>query len=128
MNDLSIPELRQEIELSNNLLAVADKEIENLKSQAQFPGIRQKYKFYKNMLVENHQLLKNLQKNVLSIRGYNNQLNDMQKKLLENKNIIQSLYQENQNLKMRKQQKINPNIPGKKIKGASDLRQSFGWI
>ena len=127
MNDLSIPELRQEIELSNNLLAVADKEIENLKSQAQFPGIRQKYKFYKNMLVENHQLLKNLQKNVLSIRGYNNQLNDMQKKLLENKNIIQSLYQENQNLKMRKQQKINPNIPGKKIKGASDLRQSFGF-
>ena len=48
MNDLSIPDLKAEIEQSNYLLSIANKEIDNLQSQAKFPGIRQKYKMYKN--------------------------------------------------------------------------------
>ena len=98
MNDLSIPELKSQIEQSNNLLAIATQEIENLQSQAKFPGIRQKYKFYKNLLVENHKLIKNLQKNVLDIRDYKTQLNELHKNLEKNKNIIQVLSQENQKL------------------------------
>ena len=109
MNDLSISELKSQIALSNNLLAKANKEIENLQSQAKFPGMRQKYKLYKNLLVDNHKLLKNLQKNVSDIRDYKNQLNELQKKLLQNKNIISALTQENQNLKMKRQSNQNQN-------------------
>jgi hypothetical protein len=127
MNDLSIPELKSQIEQSNNLLAIATQEIENLQSQAKFPGIRQKYKFYKNLLVENHKLIKNLQKNVLDIRDYKTQLNELQKNLEKNNNIIQVLSQENQKLKMKLQSNKNQKLPEKKIRGASDLRQSFGF-
>ena len=127
MNDLSIQELKSQIAQSNNLLARANKEIENLQSQAKFPGIRQKYKLYKNLLVDNHKLLKNLQKNVSDIRDYKDQLNGLQKKLLQNKNVISALTQENQNLKMKRQSNQNQNPPRKKIRGASDLRQSFGF-
>ena len=127
MNDLSIQELKSEIQYSNKLLADANKEIEKLQSQAKFPGIRQQYKNYKNILVENHKLKKILQRNITDIREYKNQFDDIQKKLIQNKNIINALYQENQNLKMRKQPNPNKNIQGKKIRGASDLRQSFGF-
>ena len=127
MNDLSISELKSQIAQSNNLLAIANKEIENLQSQAKFPGIRQQYKKYKTILVENHKLIKSLQKNVSDIRDYKAQLNELQLKLEKNKNIISALYQENQNLKMKQQTNKNQNLPQKKIRGASDLRQSFGF-
>ena len=103
MNDLSIPELKAQIEQSNYLLSEANKEIDNLQSQAKFPGIRQKYKMYKNILVANHQLSKEHQKNLLDIKDYKTQMNELQKKLIQNKNIISALYQENQNLKMKQQ-------------------------
>ena len=126
MNDLSIPELKAQIEQSNYLLSEANKEIDNLQSQAKFPGIRQKYKMYKNILVANHQLSKEHQKNLLDIKDYQTQMNELQKKLIQNKNIISALYQENQNLKMKQQFTKKQNSPRKKIRGASDLRQSFG--
>ena len=103
MNDLSIAELKSEIEQSNYLLSKADKEIENLQSQAKFPGIRQQYKMYKNILVQNHKLSKEHQKNTFDIKDYKNQMNELQKKLQQNKNTILALYQENQNLKMKHQ-------------------------
>ena len=126
MNDLSIAELKSEIEQSNYLLSKADKEIENLQSQAKFPGIRQQYKMYKNILVQNHKLSKEHQKNAFDIKDYKNQMNELQKKLQQNKNTILALYQENQNLKMKHQLNKQQNLPKKKIRGAADLRQSFG--
>ena len=126
MNDLSIAELKSEIEQSNYLLSKADKEIENLQSQAKFPGIRQQYKMYKNILVQNHKLSKEHQKNTFDIKDYKNQMNELQKELQQNKNTILALYQENQNLKMKHQLNKQQNLPKKKIRGASDLRQSFG--
>ena len=127
MNDLSIPELKSQIAESNNLIARANKEIENLQSKAKFPGIRQKYKQYKKILVDNHKLLKQLQKNVNDIREYKSQLTDLERKLGKNKDTISALTQINQGLKMRHQLNQNQNPPRKKIRGASDLRQSFGF-
>ena len=126
MNDLSIAELKSQIEQSNYLLSKADKEIENLQSQAKFPGIRQQYKMYKNILVQNHKLSKEHQKNAFDIKDYKNQMNELQKELQQNKNTILALYQENQNLKMKHQLNKQQNLPKKKIRGAADLRQSFG--
>ena len=127
MEDLSIAELRSQIEYSNRLIANATNEIEKLQSEAKFPGIRQKYKFYKNIMIENHKLKKTHQNNISDIKEYQSQLYELQKKLNSNKNIILALSQENQNLKLKFQSKKNANSPRKKIRGASDLRQSFGF-
>ena len=86
--DLSIPELRSQIELSNKLISQASKEIENLQTQAKFPGLRNKYKFYKNIMIDNHKLKKSHQNNLADIKEYLTQLNELQKKLNTNKNII----------------------------------------
>ena len=126
MDDLNIPELRSEIDESNRLLAAASREIEKLQNQARFPGIRNQYKFYNNLLVEKHQLIKSHQKNVQDISEYKAQLDGIQKNLDKNKNIISALKKENQNLKLKNQPNKNPTSPKKKIRGASDLRQSFG--
>ena len=126
MDDLPIPELRSQIDESNRLLAAASREIEKLQNQARFPGIRNQYKFYKNLLDENHQLTKSHQKNVQDISEYKAQLDGIQKNLDKNKNIISALIKENQNLKSKNQPNKNPTSPKKKIRGASDLRQSFG--
>ena len=125
--DLSIPELRAQIELSNKLISQASKEIENLQTQAKFPGLRNKYKFYKNIMIDNHKLKKSHQNNLADIKEYLTQLNELQKKLNSNKNIILSLTQENQNLKLKQESKKKAISPKKKIRGASDLRQSFGF-
>ena len=125
--DLSIPELRSQIELSNKLISQASKEIENLQTQAKFPGLRNKYKFYKNIMIDNHKLKKSHQNNLADIKEYLTQLNELQKKLNSNKNIILSLTQENQNLKLKQESKKKAISPKKKIRGASDLRQSFGF-
>ena len=125
--DLSIPELRSQIELSNKLISQANKEIENLQTQAKFPGLRNKYKFYKNIMIDNHKLKKSHQNNLADIKEYLTQLNELQKKLNSNKNIILSLTQENQNLKLKQESKKKAISPKKKIRGASDLRQSFGF-
>ena len=126
MDDLNIPELRSEIDESNRLLSAASREIEKLQNQARFPGIRNQYKFYNNLLVEKHQLIKSHQKNVQDISEYKAQLDGIQKNLDKNKNIISALKKENQNLKLKNQPNKNPTSPKKKIRGASDLRQSFG--
>ena len=126
MNDLTIAELRSQIDESNRLLAGANKEIENLQNQAKFPGIRNQYKFYNKLLVEKHQLKKSLQKNVQDIKEYKSQLVGLQKNLEKNKYIITALIKENQTLKLKQQTHKNPTSPKKKIRGASDLRQSFG--
>ena len=126
MDDLTIPELRSQIDESNQLLAAASREIEKLQNQARFPGIRNQYKFYNNLLVEKHQLIKSHQKNVQDISEYKAQLDGIQKNLDKNKNIISALKKENQNLKLKNQPNKNPTSPKKKIRGASDLRQSFG--
>ena len=125
--DLSIPELRSQIELSNKLISQASKEIENLQTQAKFQGLRDKYKFYKNIMIDNHKLKKSHQNNLADIKEYLTQLNELQKKLNSNKNIILSLTQENQNLKLKQESKKKAISPKKKIRGASDLRQSFGF-
>ena len=125
--DLSIPELRSQIELSNKLISQASKEIENLQTQAKFPGLRNKYKFYKNIMIDNHKLKKSHQNNLADIKEYLTQLNELQKKLNSNKNIILSLTQENQNLKLKQESQKKAISPKKKIRGASDLRQSFGF-
>ena len=125
--DLSIPELRSQIELSNKLISQASKEIENLQTQAKYPGLRNKYKFYKNIMIDNHKLKKSHQNNLADIKEYLTQLNELQKKLNSNKNIILSLTQENQNLKLKQESKKKAISPKKKIRGASDLRQSFGF-
>ena len=125
--DLSIPELRSQIELSNKLISQASKEIENLQTQAKFPGLRNQYKFYKNIMIDNHKLKKSHQNNLADIKEYLTQLNELQKKLNSNKNIILSLTQENQNLKLKQESKKKAISPKKKIRGASDLRQSFGF-
>ena len=122
--DLSIPELRSQIELSNKLISQASKEIENLQTQAKFPGLRNKYKF---IMIDNHKLKKSHQNNLADIKEYLTQLNELQKKLNSNKNIILSLTQENQNLKLKQESKKKAISPNKKIRGASDLRQSFGF-
>ncbi len=125
--DFSIPELRSQIELSNKLISQANKEIENLQTQAKFPGLRNKYKFYKNIMIDNHKLKKSHQNNLADIKEYLTQLNELQKKLNSNKNIILSLTQENQNLILKQESKKKAISPKKKIRGASDLRQSFGF-
>ena len=117
MDDLTIAELRSQIDESNRLLAAASREIEKLQNQARFPGIR---------LVEKHQLIKSHQKNVQDISEYKAQLDGIQKNLDKNENIISALIKENQNLKLKNQPNKNPTSPKKKIRGASDLRQSFG--
>ena len=122
--DLSIPELRSQVELSNRLISQASKEIENLQTQAKFPGLRNKYKF---IMIDNHKLKKSHQNNLADIKEYLTQLNELQKKLNSNKNIILSLTQENQNLKLKQESKKKAISPKKKIRGASDLRQSFGF-
>ena len=127
MDDLTIVELRSQIEESNRLLSNASKEIENLQSQAKFPGIRNQYKFYKNLLVQKHQLIKSLQRNALDIKEYKTQYAQLQKNLENNKIIISNLIKENQSLKLKHQSNKNPTSPKKKIRGASDLRQSFGF-
>ena len=127
MNDLTIAELRSQIDESNRLLAEANKEIEYLQNQAKFPGIRNKYKFYQKLLVNKHQLIKSLQKNAQDINEYKSQLLGLQKNLEKNNSIITALMKENQTLKLKQQQiNKNPTPPIKKIRGASDLRQSFG--
>ena len=126
MDDLTIPELRSQIDESNRLLSAASREIEKLQNQARFPGIRNQYKFYNNLLVEKHQLIKSHQKNVQDISEYKAQLDGIQKNLDKNKKIISALIKENQNLKLKNQPNKNPTSPKKKIRGASDLRQSFG--
>ncbi|MDY6391160.1 MAG: hypothetical protein SPL19_12450, partial [Fibrobacter sp.] len=70
---------------------------------------------YKNILVANHQLSKEHQKNLLDIKDYQTQMNELQKKLIQNKNIISALYQENQNLKVKQQFTKKQNSPRKKI-------------
>ena len=127
MNDFSVAELKSEIDESNRLLNEANKKLEKLQSQVKFPGIRNQYKFYKNLLVQKHKLLKDLQNNAKDIKDYKQNLNELQKKLESNKNIINALIKENQSLKIKHQSNQNQNQPKKKIRGASDLRQSFGF-
>ena len=127
MNDFSVAELKSEIDESNRLLNEANKKLEKLQSQVKFPGIRNQYKFYKNLLVQKYKLLKDLQNNAKDIKDYKQNLNELQKKLESNKNIINALIKENQSLKLQHQSNQNQNQPKKKIRGASDLRQSFGF-
>ena len=126
MNDLSLQELKSQIELSNNLLKVANTEIEKLRSQAHFSDDRQ-YQSYKKILSENHDLMNNLQNNVKDIRDYNNQFYELQKQLTNNENIIKSLTKENQDLKLKHKEKMNQNKSKKIIRGVNDIRESFGF-
>ena len=127
MNDLTIAEYRSQIEESNRLIAEANKKIENLQNQAKFPGIRNQYKFINKLLAQKSQLIKSLQNNIRDIKEYKSQLFELQKNLEKNKNIISALTKENQTLKLKQQSNKNPTSPKKKIRGASDLRQSFGF-
>ena len=126
MNDLSLQELKSQLELSNNLLGVADTEIEKLRSQAHFSDDRQ-YLSYKKILSENHELMNNLQNNVKDIRDYNNQFYELQKQLTNNENIIKSLTKENQDLKLKHKEKMDQNKSKKIIRGVNDIRESFGF-
>ena len=76
MNDLTIPELRAQIDESNRLLTQANQEIEKLQSKFKFPGIRQQYKYYKTLLVERNKLIKEIKKNNEDKKEYKQQIND----------------------------------------------------
>ena len=73
MNDLSIEEMKSQIEISNGLLEAAEKEIERLKAQANFSS-NQQYKTYQKILSENHQLEKYHQNNINDLQNYKKQL------------------------------------------------------
>ena len=126
MNDLSLQELKSQIDLSNNLLGVANTEIEKLRSQAHFSDDRQ-YQSYKKILSENHELMNNLQNNVKDIRDYNNQFYELQKEIINNEIIIKSLTKENQELKLKLKEKKDQNKSKKIIRGVNDIRESFGF-
>ena len=127
MNDLTIPELRAQIDESNKLLTQANQEIEKLQSKFKFPGIRQQYKYYKTLLVERNKLIKEIKKNNEDKKEYKQQINDLETILKSNENTILSLSKENQALKLKHQSNQKEKSPKKKIRGASDLRQSFGF-
>ena len=126
MNDLSLQELKSQIELSNNLLRVANTEIEKLRSQANFSDDRQ-YQSYKKILSENHELMNILQNNVKDLRDYNNQFYELQKEIINNEIIIKSLTKENQELKLKLKEKKDQNKSKKIIRGVNDIRESFGF-
>ena len=127
MEDLSIEELESEIEMSNELISNATKEIENLQSKAKSLAISRKYKSCKDIMIDNLKLKKAHQNNLSDIEEYQTQLDELEKKVNSNKKIILALSQENKNLKLKHQSKKNENSPKKKIIGASDLRRSFGF-
>ena len=127
MDDLSLQELKKQFELSDNLLSVAETDIENLKSQINVSGIKEQYQTYTKLISENRTLLNDLQNNIKDIREYKNQLHELQEQLFKNEKIILGLTEENKKLKLEHQAKINQNQPQAVIRGISDIRQSFGF-
>ena len=126
MNDLSLQDLNSQLELSNNLLGVANTELEKLRSKANFSS-NQQYQNYKSILSENHLLLNEHQNNVKDITNYKNQINELQQEISKNENLIASLTKENEMLKMKHKEKSEQNQQKNIIKGVEDIRKSFGF-
>ena len=124
MEDLSLQDLKSQIELSNNLLGVATTELEKLQSQAHFTN-NQQYQSYKKILSENHDIINDLQNNVKDIRDYKNQVDELQGQIIKNEKIIKSLTKENQELKVKRKEKEDQ--PKKIIKGIKDIKESLGF-
>ena len=126
MNDYSIQELNSQLELSNNLLGVADTELEKLQSEANFSSAEQ-YQNYKKILSDNHHLSEEHQNNVKDITDYKNQINELQQAINKNENLITSLTKENEMLKLKHKEKSEQNRLQTIIRKVEDIRKSFGF-
>ena len=126
MNDLSIQELNSQLELSNNLLGVADTKLEKLQSEANFSSAEQ-YQNYKKILSDNHHLSEEHQNNVKDITDYKNQINELQQAINKNENLITSLTKENEMLKLKHKEKSEQNRLQTIIRKVEDIRKSFGF-
>ena len=119
-----IDELRKQINESNKILFKLDRQISDLKSIAKINDITVQ-RNAKNIIIEKHKLEKEKKNNKRDIQEYKSQLIELQKKVYSQNEQMDVLKKENQILRA----SIGSNsrkIPRKKIKGISDLRQSFG--
>ena len=121
--------IKGDYEESKRIIMILDREIERLKVKAKY-GEQKSLEYYMNnqkKLIENRRLRKEHQQNLKDIKEYNYQYNEIKKELNSQNSEIERLKKENEMLKQKKRRNIEKNIPKKRIKGISDLRQSFGF-
>ena len=119
-----IDELRKQINESNKILFELDRQISDLKSRAKINDITVQ-RNAKNIIIEKHKLEKEKKNNKRDIQEYQSQLIELQKKVYSQNEQMDVLKKENQILRASIGSNSRKN-PRKKIKGISDLRQSFG--
>ena len=123
-NHSPIDELRIQINESNKILFELDRQISDLNSRAKINDITVQ-RNAKNIIIEKHKLEKEKKNNKRDIQEYQSQLIELQKKVYSQNEQMDVLKKENQILRASIGSNSRKN-PRKKIKGISDLRQSFG--
>ena len=119
-----IDELRKQINESNKILFELDRQISDLKSRAKINDITVQ-RNAQNIIIEKLKLEKENKNQKRDIQEYKSQLIELQKKVNSQNEQVDALKKENQLLRARIRSNSRKS-PRKKIKGISDLRQSFG--
>jgi hypothetical protein len=104
LDDLSFDELKEQFIESARLLLIAKNEIDILQKRLKYggDGIRRKYQ---KIIKDNSELEKSHKNNLLDIREYRTQCNEIEKKLQFQNSQIQSLTEENEQLKLKMKKK-----------------------
>ena len=122
-----LSQLKEELSESEKLLSELDNEITKLKIRNKY-GDKNKTN-YQIILKEKENLEKERKSNEKDIKDYKSQIIEIEKNLEIQKNEIDKLTKENEDLKNEFKYTNNPdvNIEPVKIRGVSDVRQSLGF-
>ena len=130
MDNIFLNELKKELKESNRLLKAANEQINILQNKLKYGGggITNIRRNYQKIIGDNRKLERNHKTNLIDIKEHKYQLKELEKKSNSQNQEIQTLTKENEALKLKiKKRKESRSPIRKKIRGVSDLKESFGF-